>query len=423
MSARAKVRSWRRGVRLSAAVALSLAGVVTGISTSSAGAARAHAQTPLTALIYGPSVIGSDGPGTSGSLEQSILQLEGYTVTLVTANQWDAMTTAQFAAFRLLVIGDPRCDVSGMAAAANEATWMAAVSGNVIVIGTDPAYHYAYGSNSPGALATAQAGLNYAAGDANATNLYLDLSCAYESTFPAVTPPILAGLESGFSVIGAYDGGANTDIADVTSAGATALGVDAAQLSGWSASVHEYFSTWPGDFTPLAVVETSMSVPSVRSYAMTAHASSSSGSGSANTWCPNTVTSLTGIVGCPYIVGRNGASGRPRDLVATRTSTTLTVSWQPGGTSAPYQCTLLYGYGDPSTFTVRTSSTSCSFYYLDPATSYGVSVAGSGGTGPSSSVFAGPVRSTITCRRGAHVRHITGVNPRCPAGWRLVRTA
>ncbi len=409
--------SWARAVALSASLSLLALGAVAGGGSVAGGAVHAHQAGSLSALIYGPSVIGANGPGTSGSLEQTILQSEGYSVTIATAAQWDAMTSAQFASYQLLVIGDPHCGSAGLAAAFNESTWMPAVNGNVIVIGTDPAYHYAFGSNNAGAYATAQAALRYAGSDATATNLYLDLSCAYDNALPT-TAPILSGIESGFVVTAAYLN-SDTETADVTAAGASALGLTALDLSGWQSAVHEDFTAWPADFTPLAVVggaPTPELAP--RAHAVTSHTSVGSGL----PFCSPGVTSVTGVVGCPYILARGGVAvtGRVGDLALSRTVTTLTATWQAGGSSAPFVCTLLYGYHDPSTFTVRTTGTQCSFYDLSPGISYGVAVAGDAGAGPSSSAFAGPVRSTITCRLGTHVRHITAVNPHCPARWHLV---
>ncbi len=409
--------SWARAVALSASLSLLALGAVAGGGSVAEGAVHAHQAGSLSALIYGPSVIGADSNyGTSGSLEQTILQSEGYSVTIATAAQWDAMTSAQFASYQLLVIGDPQCDSTGMAAAVNESTWMPAVNGNVIVIGTDPAYHYAFGSNNAGAYATAQAALRYAGSDATATNLYLDLSCAYDNASPT-TPPILSGIEPGF-VVTAASMNSNTETADVTAAGASALGLTSVDLSNWYNAVHEDFTAWPADFTPLAVVGGVVSLElAPRAHAVTSHVQV----GLPSTCSPG-VTSVTGLVGCPYILARAGVAGigRVGDLTLSRTVTTLTATWQAGGSSAPFVCTLLYGYHDPSTFTVRTTGTQCSFYDLSPGISYGVAVAGDAGAGPSSSAFAGPVRSTITCRLGTHVRHITAVNPHCPARWHLV---
>ncbi len=406
--------SWARAVALSASLSLLALGAVAGGGSVAGGAVHAHQVGSLSALIYGPSVIGADGNyGTSGSLEQTILQSEGYSVTIATAAQWDAMTSAQFASYQLLVIGDPQCDSTGMAAAVNESTWMPAVNGNVIVIGTDPAYHYAFGQNSAGAYATAQAALRYAGSDATATNLYLDLSCAYGGASPT-TAPILSGIESGFVVTAAYLN-SDTETADVTAAGASALGLTARDLSDWYSAVHEDFTAWPADFTPLAVVG-GTPTPEL---ALRAHAVTSNIPVSLPSTCSPGVMSVTGLVGCPYILARAGI-GRVSDLALSRTVTTLTATWQAGGSSAPFVCTLLYGYHDPSNFTVRTTGTQCSFYDLSPGISYGVAVAGDAGAGPSLSAFAGPVRSTITCRLGTHVRHITAVNPHCPARWHLV---
>ena len=107
------------------------------------------------------------------------------------------------------------------------------------------------------------------------------------------------------------------------------------------------------------------------------------------------------------------ASPAPTHLVSTRSATSMTVSWQGG--SAPYTCTLLYGFGAPSTFTVRTSSSNCTFYGLDPATSFGVRVTSY--QGASATIFSNPVRTTITCVRSGHIRHVSGFDPRCPSGW------
>ncbi len=414
-------RTWARAVALSATLSLLALGVVVSGGPVAGGAVRAHQTGGRSALIYGPSVIGSNGiSGASGSLEQTILQSEGYSVTIATASQWDALTSAQFASYQLLVIGDPRCGSAGINAATNESTWMPAVNGNVIVIGSDPAYHYANGNNN--AYATAQAALAYAGSNPTATNLYLDLSCAYQYSYYQTSSAILDGIESGF-LVGSAHANSDANTTDVTAAGASALGLTAAQLSGWNYSVDEDFTAWPADFTPLAVVQYAQVVPEIQSYARRAHAVTSNGLVGGPTMCPPGVASVTGLVGCPYILARAGAAGlggRVSDLTLTRTVTTLTATWQAGSARGSFVCTLLYGYHDPSTFTVRTTGTQCSFYSLNPAISYGVAVAGDAGAGPTSSAFAGPVRSTITCRRGGHVRHVTGVNPRCPARWRLV---
>lgn len=374
-----------------AAVVFAGSGVV-GVSGATAGASSAHVLgvvAPKTALIFGPSVAGGNS-----SYEAQYLTSQGWAVTVASASQWDAMTAAQFASYQLLVLGDPECYPSSVIsdAVSNESTWAPTVNGNVLVLGTDPSFHFSVGVAGAGALING--GLAFAGSQAGATNLYLDLSC-YHTGADAV----LSGLEAGFTID--PSGHVRSDATDVTALGAQNLGVTSSQLSNWHSSVHEFFSQWPTDFVPYAIVE---------SY-----------SGSAP--CSPLITAPDGAVGCPYILARTSApiTGAPRGLVVTRTVSDLTVSWIPGTGGSPYLCTLLYGFTTPSTFTVRTSSSSCSFLYLNPSTSYGVKVASDSGVGGSAEIFSNPVPTTITCVRANHVRRVTAVNPRCPSGWRLRR--
>ena len=97
----------------------------------------------------------------------------------------------------------------------------------------------------------------------------------------------------------------------------------------------------------------------------------------------------------------------------------VSASWN--GTGAPsYRCTLLYGFNDPSPFTITTPSTSCTFTNLALGAPFGISVVAVNGSSVSraSVSFATPAKFTITCVRYGHLRHVTGTNPRCPGGWR-----
>ena len=99
---------------------------------------------------------------------------------------------------------------------------------------------------------------------------------------------------------------------------------------------------------------------------------------------------------------------------------TITATWNGTGASS-YRCTLLYGFSDPSPFSVTTPSTSCTFTNLTLGQPFGISVVAINGSSVSrpSVTFATPAKFTITCVRYGHVRHLTGTNPRCPGGWRL----
>ena len=122
------------------------------------------------------------------------------------------------------------------------------------------------------------------------------------------------------------------------------------------------------------------------------------------------------------------------NLQLVRTASGINASWTPVGTAVSYTCTLLYGFNQPSTFTVRSASPSCSFYGLSATTSYGVAVVANsaGSSSPAVSAFitasptttttvhAAPKRTprTIVCVRGTRVKHIRGLNPVCPTGYK-----
>ena len=365
----------RRWTRMPVAVTVSMVLALTSLvslTPSSAGAA-----TSLTALVYGPSLYSG-----ATSLEVVDLQALGYSVTIASDAQWAAMTTADFSAYGLLVIGDPRCnDIFSGTLDSLAAVWTPAVTGNVVVFGTDPSFHA--GSHSGAATFESHA-LAFAGAEAGATGLYLSLSCSGNDS-----QPVLDALAPGMTV---GSGSYSDNITDVTAAGAATLNITGADLTGWNSSVHEYIDQWPANYTPLGIVQ------------------SSNG-------CASLITTPGGVTGCPYILARGATYGAVHNLSVSRSGTALTATWQAGSTAGPFLCTLLYGLDTPSSFTARTSTTSCTFYGLSPSTPYGVRVTTSGGSGGSASAWSSPVKSTITCVRGSSVRHITGYAPRCPAGY------
>ena len=64
----------------------------------------------------------------------------GLTAKVVTETEWSAMTTADFAAFKAIVIADPNCatDPTDLAfLASSNKVWGPAVEGNIVLIGID----------------------------------------------------------------------------------------------------------------------------------------------------------------------------------------------------------------------------------------------------------------------------------------------
>ncbi|VVB92028.1 Uncharacterised protein [uncultured archaeon] len=175
----------------------------------------------------------------------------GYTVDIITPDEWSGMTTAQFAAYDALILGDPTCGYPGTswvsAAEANSAVWSAAVTGNVIIIGTDPTYHYGY---EAGAQTLIDNGVAFAL-DGTGTGAYIALSCYYHSASSATTVPVLAGFGS-FSTIGAGYTGGLEDV-HITASHPALTGLTDDSLSFWGNSVHENLISWPSNFDVLAM--------------------------------------------------------------------------------------------------------------------------------------------------------------------------
>jgi RHS repeat-associated protein len=277
-------------------------------------AGRAHVHTAGSmgnALILASTVTpGSAFNGTSESLEQAAAELDGFSVTVVDDAQWNAMTAAQFASYRVLILGDPTCASTigpGSAAEQNMGTWEPVVmssGGNKVLIGTDPIYHFSNGS-APNADVLVANGIAFAGAIGGATGVYLDLSCTYDSV-PAGTPvPILDGLSSHgsgqFTAIGEGSIGAcGTNVNIVATTGPTS-GLTDADLSFWHCSVHEAFDSFPSDYTPLALAPSTSGFPA--SFCSTDVESDELACGS-----PYILVSGTGIVsGGPTLSEQGGA--------------------------------------------------------------------------------------------------------------------
>lgn len=192
-------------------------------------------------LILDPTVSGG-----ASSLEASAAVAAGHGVNVVSAATWSTMTTADFAQYDAIILGDATCGGDPSAAVANTFTWGAAVNGNVIVVGTDPVYHQGQGGAQ---LVTS--GVKFAADAAGKTGAYVDLSCYYHGTSPGTPVPLLDGIEAGFTVTGV---GCYNDVHIVATHPAL-TGLTDASLENWSCSVHEAFDGFPSDFLPLVIAE------------------------------------------------------------------------------------------------------------------------------------------------------------------------
>jgi hypothetical protein len=201
------------------------------------------APNPNSVLILDSTVTG----GASSIEAQKVIAL-GKTPVVVNDLTWSGMSTAEFASYRAIILGDPTC-VYGTtpltAALANRTTWAPAISGNVILIGTDEVFHNWQGGNQLSASAVA-----FAADIADKTGFMASLSCYYDST-PVGTTVSLLDVFGTFTLRGV---GCYNDV-HIVAAHPALAGTTDTTLSNWSCSVHEAFDGYPSTFLPLAIAE------------------------------------------------------------------------------------------------------------------------------------------------------------------------
>lgn len=204
-----------------------------------------------TVLILGSSV----GPANP-SLEASRAAAQGFTVEIATNATWLAKSTADFATYKAIILGDPSCQYAMTtspaldAALANRATWAPAITGNVVVVGTDPTFHSSFYAGAQGGDQVADSGIAFAAADIGHTGAYIAMSCYYHDTAPMTPVPVLDQFGS-FTVqgVGCYND------AHIVAVHPALAGMTDASLSNWSCSVHEAFDSFPMTFIPLAIAE------------------------------------------------------------------------------------------------------------------------------------------------------------------------
>lgn len=195
-------------------------------------------------------VLGTTVDGGVNSREALSAQNLGFDVTVVSGDVWAGMATTEFAAYDLLILGDPNCVGSPGPLGPAEAhpdIWGAAVAGNVVLVLTDPDYHAAF-LTAPQTLMTNA--IAHAGSQSGKTGLYASLSCYYASANPGTTVPALSGL-GGFTVRG--QGGCPNAIHIVDRESPVAKGLSDADLSNWGCSAHGAFETFPATVKPVAI--------------------------------------------------------------------------------------------------------------------------------------------------------------------------
>jgi hypothetical protein len=207
-------------------------------------------------------LINADTVSGSPSLEQTQAESQGFTVDVVSGAAWSAMTQADFAAYQLLIIGDPTCSTTALSATSNAAVWAPVVMGtavntqpgNRILIGTDPVYHH---FSHPGATTLIGDGIEFAGALPGRTGVYFDMSCGDNGQGLATLNLLSVGAGTWTENTFPPCGGSVSKIASNPAFN----DLSSADLQGWFCSDHETFPQFRDDWSPLAVATDTPSHP------------------------------------------------------------------------------------------------------------------------------------------------------------------
>jgi hypothetical protein len=190
------------------------------------------------------------------SLEAYEAQSLGFGVDLIKPADWALMSTADFAKYNAIVIGDPKCDFGNLAPAVSSASiWGAAVDGNVTVLGNAPVTTFWLNqtlSSRVGSGFEVLGGIKYATADSASTGAYIDVGCAAKNAAADTPVHLLDGLGT-FTATGSN--GACWDSAHIVNPNGAFAILNDAFLSGWpcpSSSALEVFNSFPATFTAYA---------------------------------------------------------------------------------------------------------------------------------------------------------------------------
>jgi hypothetical protein len=241
-------------------------------------ATAAANSVPNTALINGDSVEPSEEEsvqikkeGVPISLEQYAAERAGFTVKVVTGAEWEAMSSADFAQYQVLIVGDPNCGGLPESVTNSVANWAPAVMGsgdggvvgNRTVIGTDPEDHYQYGNphanprvegepQTAGAEHLVQASIQFAGTVVGATGISYDTSCGFGGGPTSYTEQ-LQQISTGPGVWEQGPGPACSANISLIASNPTFSIVTDEDLEGWSCSAHVSFKSFPADWHALAL--------------------------------------------------------------------------------------------------------------------------------------------------------------------------
>ncbi len=270
-----------------------------------------------TVLMLATTLTDSSGSLT-GNLCTSVEAVQanalGFNVEIDDAAAWGAKSTAQFASYRAIVLGDPNCAVTPAPVAeagSTTGTWGPAITGRVAIVGTDPEDHsIANGATLQGNTARqlTENAVAYATSLSGQPGAYISLSCYYFNSAANTAVPVLAPFGS-FTVQGT-NWNVSTIVASSNPLVNTPNMLNNTGLSNWGNSSHEGFNGFPGNFT--AVVNTQQSATStpVLPYILTSNTQTATLGG------PGTTTILTFNTDTYKVTGVNNQGGERLTVTA-----------------------------------------------------------------------------------------------------------
>jgi hypothetical protein len=198
---------------------------------------------------------GSPAGNLCTSVEAAQANALNFNVEIDDAAAWGAKSTANFATYRAIVLGDPDCVGPGTGpiteAESTSGTWGPAITGPVAVVGTDPEFHSIINSPPQSTTATqlTENAIAYATSTSGQPGAYISLSCYYFTSAANTPVPVLAPFGS-FTVQGqAAVNDTATIVAPTNALVTTPNALNDTGLSHWGESMHEAFNSFPSNFT------------------------------------------------------------------------------------------------------------------------------------------------------------------------------
>lgn len=237
-----------------------LLAVLVAAAAGSAHASGKNGKVAILSTSIANDVI-SPGPAQAfESLEAYEARSLGFNVDLIKPADWALMTTADFANYNAVVIGDPKCNHGDLApAVSSAAVWGAAVDGNVAVLGNAPVTTYWLNhdlSSRVGSGFEVLTALKFATADSSKTGAYLDVGCGAQNAAADSSVSLLDGVAGAGAFKATGSNGACWTVGHIVDTSGALAPLNDDFLSNWpcnAASALEVFTQYPADFRPYAV--------------------------------------------------------------------------------------------------------------------------------------------------------------------------